>query len=67
MKLFSSRSIRSVLRRPPRGGRGLKPQTKENRGKKKESPPPRGAWIETGVVTEVAALLLVAPPAGGVD
>ena len=56
------------IRRPPRGGRGLKFLAICDYALNETSPPSRGAWIEitktpTGKTWETA----VAPLAGGVD
>ena len=54
-------------RRPPRGGRGLKPNPTHRAVIPPTSPPARGAWIETSPRARTRTRTKVAPRAGGVD
>ena len=53
------------LRRPPRGGRGLKYDVPETARWIITSPPSRGAWIEIREKTATALYRLGRPPRGG--
>ena len=55
------------MRRPPRGGRGLKRVLGAVETTAGMSPPTRGAWIETAKLSACTLTAAVAPHAGGVD
>ena len=67
MKLSVSLSAATAAGRPLRGGRGLKQICGNAHGEQAESPPARGAWIETPQRTAGPEGHPVAPCAGGVD
>ena len=67
MKWYYRRYEMRKIRRPPRGGRGLKFNALEARLRDLKSPPSRGAWIEMSNMIPKIPACSVAPLAGGVD
>ena len=67
MKLHRHKDGIRILRRTPRGVRGLKPKSKIVCGKIQKSHPARGAWIETRQSCTFSMICIVAPREGCVD